>query len=307
MQIATLWHAIIRAVQNWWKDNCLRLAASLAYYTALSLAPLLLLLVGLTGIVLGREQVASQLAAQLESLMGKAGRELVNSILTTTSPEGGMWAAVVGLVTLVIGATAVFGELQATMNLIWEVRPAPTNGAWAGIRAWLKERVFSLAIVFALAFLLLVSLVVSAALAGAAALFWGTEQTLLSRLLEIAVSLLVLTLGFSLLFKYVPDAEIRWHDVWLGGVMTAVLFTVGKTAIGYYLGYASVGSAYGAAGSMVVLLVWVYYSALIMFFGAEFTHTWATREGAVTPQPHAVSGAAPQTKSEAAAERPPRS
>jgi membrane protein len=266
-----------------------------------------LLLVGLTGIVLGREQVASQLAAQLESLMGKAGRELVNSILTTTSPEGGMWAAVVGLVTLVIGATAVFGELQATMNLIWEVRPAPTNGAWAGIRAWLKERVFSLAIVFALAFLLLVSLVVSAALAGAAALFWGTEQTLLSRLLEIAVSLLVLTLGFSLLFKYVPDAEIRWHDVWLGGVMTAVLFTVGKTAIGYYLGYASVGSAYGAAGSMVVLLVWVYYSALIMFFGAEFTHTWATREGAVTPQPHAVSGAAPQTKSEAAAERPPRS
>jgi len=307
MQIATLWHAIIRAVQNWWKDNCLRLAASLAYYTALSLAPLLLLLVGLTGIVLGREQVASQLAAQLESLMGKAGRELVNSILTTTSPEGGMWATVVGLVTLVIGATAVFGELQATMNLIWEVRPAPTNGAWAGIRAWLKERVFSLAIVFALAFLLLVSLVVSAALAGAAALFWGAEQTLLSRLLEVAVSLLVFTLGFSLLFKYVPDAEIRWHDVWLGGVMTAVLFTVGKTAIGYYLGYASVGSAYGAAGSMVVLLVWVYYSALIMFFGAEFTHTWATREGAVTPQPHAVSGAAPQTKREAAAERPPRS
>jgi membrane protein len=122
-----------------------------------------------------------------------------------------------------------------------------------------------------LAFLLLVSLVVSAALAGAAALVWGPEQTLLSRLLEIAVSLLVLTLGFSLLFKYVPDAEIRWGDVWLGGVMTTVLFTVGKTAIGYYLGYASVGSAYGAAGSMVVLLVWVYYSALIVFFGAEFT------------------------------------
>ena len=254
MQIATLWHAITRAVQNWWKDNCLRLAASLAYYTALSLAPLILLIVGVVGLVLDRQQVATQLATQLESLMGKAGRELVNSILTTTSPEGGMWAAVVGLVTLVIGATAVFGELQATLNLVWEVQPAPTSGVWAGFWAWLKERVFSLAIVFALAFLLLVSLVVSAALAGAAALFWGAEQTLLSRLLEIAVSLLVLTLGFSLLFKYVPDAEIRWHDVWLGGVMTAVLFTVGKTAIGYYLGYASVGSAYGAAGSMVVPL-----------------------------------------------------
>src|ERR671923_1576607 len=148
---------------------------------------------------------------------------------------------------------------------IWEVRPAPTSGAWVGLRAWLKERVFSLAIVFALAFLLLVSLVVSAAIAGAAAFFWGPAQTLLSRLLELAVSLAVLTLGFALLFKYVPDAEVRWRDVWLGGIVTAIFFTVGKTAIGYYLGQASVGSAYGAAGSMVVLLVWVYYSALIVF------------------------------------------
>jgi membrane protein len=307
MPIKSLWRVTIGAAQDWWEDNCLRLAASLAYYTALSLAPLLLLLVGLTGMVLGREQVASQLAAQLESLMGPAGRELVTSILTTTSPEGGAWATVVGLATLVIGATAVFGELQTTMNLIWEVRPAPTNGVWAGIWAWLRARVFSLAIVFALAFLLLVSLVVSAALAGAAALFWGPAQTLLSRLLEIAVSLLVLTLGFALLYKYVPDAEIRWRDVWLGGVLTAVLFTLGKTGIGYYLGYASVGSAYGAAGSMVVLLVWVYYSALIVFFGAEFTQAWATRHSAVAPMPHAVAGAAPQTKGEAAARRTPES
>jgi membrane protein len=307
MPIRSLWSVTIAAAQDWWEDNCLRLAASLAYYTALSLAPLVLLIVGVVGMVLGREQVAGQLATQLESLMGPAGRELVNSILTTTSPEGGALATVVGLVTLVIGATAVFGELQTTMNLIWEVRPAPTNGVWAGIWAWLRGRVFSLAIVFALAFLLLVSLVVSAALAGAAALFWGPEQTLLSRLLEIVVSLVVLTLGFALLFKYVPDAEIRWRDVWLGGLVTAVLFTLGKTAIGYYLGHASVGSAYGAAGSMVVLLVWVYYSALIVFFGAEFTQAWATRQSGVAPQPHAVSGAAPQTKGEAAAERTRRS
>jgi membrane protein len=199
----------------------------------------------------------------------------------------------------------VFGELQATMNLIWEVRPAPTGGAWAGIWAWLKTRIFSLAIVLALAFLLLVSLVVSAALAGAAAFFWGPVRTLLSLLLELTVSLGVLTCGFALLFTYVPDAEVRWRDVWLGGVATAVLFTVGKTAIGYYLGRASVGSAYGAAGSMVVLLVWAYYSALIVFFGAEFTQVWATRQGAVAPQPHAVAGAAPQTKGAMAAERSP--
>ena len=143
------------------------------------------------------------------------------------------------------------------MNLIWEVQPAQTGGAWAGIWAWLKARVFSLGLVFALAFLLVVSLVISAALAGAAALFQGPEQTLISRALEIAVSLAVLTLMFALFFKYVPDAEVRWRDVWLGGFVTAVLFTLGKTAIGYYLGRASVGSAYGAAGSMVVLLVGV--------------------------------------------------
>jgi membrane protein len=307
MRMRSLWNVTLQAARDWWEDNCLRLAASLAYYTALSLAPLILLLVGVLGVVLDRQQVASQLESQLEGLMGPAGRELVTSILTTTSPEGGTLATVVGLVTLFIGATAVFGELQTTMNLIWEVRPAPTEGVWAGIWAWLRERVFSLAIVFALAFLLLVSLVVSAALAGAAALLWGPEQTFLSRLLELAVSLAVLTLGFALLFKYVPDAEVRWRDVWLGGFATAVLFTLGKTAIGYYLGQASVGSAYGAAGSMVVLLVWVYYSALIVFFGAEFTQAWATRQGGVAPQPHAVAGAAPQTKGEAAAERPPGS
>jgi membrane protein len=211
MRIMTLWRVTPRAAQDWWGDNCLRLAASLAYYTALSLAPLVLLIVGLVGTVLGQEQVASQLAAQLESLMGPAGRELVHSILTTTSPGGGTLATVVGLVTLLIGATAVFGELQATLNLIWEVQPAPTGGVWA----LLKERLFSLALVLALAFLLLVSLVISA-LAGAAAWFQGPEQALVSRLLELAVSLLVLTIVFALLFTYVPDAEIRWRDVWLG-------------------------------------------------------------------------------------------
>jgi membrane protein len=267
----------------------------------LSLAPLVWLIVGIVRRVLERQQVASQLEAQLEGPRGPAGRERVTSMLTTTSLEGGTLATVVGLVTRFIGATAVFGELQATMNLSWEVRPASTEGVWAEIWAWLKQQVF------ALAFRLLVSLVVSAALAGAAALVWGPEQTLLSCLLELAVSLAVLTLGFARLFQYVLDTEIGWCDVWLGGVMTAGLFTLGKTASGYYLGYASVGSAYDAAGSMVGLLGWVYDSALIVFFGAEDTQAWATRQGSVAPQPHAVSGAGPQTKGEAAAERTSRS
>jgi membrane protein len=302
MQIALLWRVTLRAFQDWWNDNCLRLAASLAYYTALSLAPLILLIVGVVGLVLDRQQVGSQLSAQLEGLIGPAGRDLVTSILAATNPQGGTLATVIGLITLFIGATAVFGELQATLNLVWEVRPAPTSGVWAGIWAMLRERLFSLALVFALAFLLLVSLVISAALAGAAALFQGPEQALLSRLLELGVSLVVLTFVFALLYKYVPDAEIGWQDVWLGGLITAVLFTLGKTAIGFYLGQASVGSAYGAAGSLIALLVWVYYSALIMFFGAEFTHAWTIRHHAVIPEPNAIPGAAPQTKSEAAAE-----
>jgi membrane protein len=300
MQIALLWRVTLCAVQDWWNDNCLRLAASLAYYTALSLAPLILLIVGVVGIVLDRQQVGSQISAELEGLIGPAARDLVTSILAATNPQGGTLATVIGLLTLLIGATAVFGELQATLNLVWEVRPAPTSSVWAGIWAMLRERLFSLALVLALAFLLLVSLVISAALAGAAALFQGPEQALLSRLLELGVSLAVLTFVFALLYKYVPDAEIGWQDVWLGGLITAVLFTLGKTAIGFYLGQASVGSAYGAAGSLIALLVWVYYSALIMFFGAEFTHAWTVRHHAVTPEPHAIPGAAPQTKSEVA-------
>ena len=271
----------------------------------MSLAPLVLLIIGVVGLVLDRQHVASSSPRSSKALWGRPAATSSPAFSPRRARRGAV-ATAIGLVTLFIGATVVFGELQATMNLIWEVQPAPTRGVWAGIWAWLRERMFSLALVFALAFLLLVSLVISAALASAAALFHGPEQALLSRLLELAVSLLVLTFVFALFFKYVPDAEISWRDVWLGGLLTAALFTLGKTAIGVYLGRASVGSAYGAAGSMVVLLVWVYYSALILFFGAEFTQAWATRHGGVTPQPHALSGAAPQTKSEAATDRPRR-
>jgi membrane protein len=229
---------------------------------------------------------------------------MVHTILATTEPQGGTLAAMIGIVTLVIGATAVFGELQAALNLVWEVKPKPINGVWANLWSWLRQRFFSLAIVLAIAFLLLVSLAVSAALAGVVHYLQGTEltRTLLSRGLEVAVSVLVITFLFALLFRYVPDAEIRWRDVWLGGLVSAVLFTVGKVGIGYYIGRASIGSAYGAAGSLMALLVWVYYSSLIVFFGAEFTHAWATRQRTVEPKSYAEPGAAPQKKSEAAAE-----
>jgi len=300
MSVKILWSVTPQALRDWWADNCMRLSASLAFYTALSLAPLVLLVVGLAGLVIERQQVAGQLGTQIEGLVGPAGRQLVDAILTTSTPQGGALATVIGFATLILGATAVFGELQTALNLIWEVQPRSTGGVGGRIWAWLKQRILSLAMVFTIAFLLLVSLVVSAALAGIANAFHGSEQVLLGRVLEIAISLPVLTVLFALLFKYVPDAQIRWRDVWVGGAISAVLFTLGKTALGYYIGHASVGSAYGAAGSLVVLLVWVYYSSLIFFFGAEFTHVWATRQHAVAPKPHAELGAAPQHKGEVA-------
>ena len=308
MSIKTVWRITQSALWDWWNDNCMRLSASLAFYTALSLAPLVVIIVGIAGWITERQQAADQLERQIEILIGPASRQLVHTILTTTEPQGGILATVIGIVTLAIGATAVFGELQAALNLIWEVKPKPINGMWGNLWSWLRQRFLSLAIVLAIAFLLLVSLVISAAVAGVADYLQGPEltRTLLSRGIEVAISILVITLLFALLFRYVPDAEIQWRDVWLGALVSAVLFTVGKVGIGYYIGHASIGSAYGAAGSLIVLLVWVYYSSLIVFFGAEFTQAWATRQHPVEPKPYAESGAAPQKKSEAAAEQASR-
>jgi len=305
MSVKTMWSVAQSAMWDWWNDNCMRLSASLAFYTALSLAPLVIIVVGVAGLLTERQQVTNQLEQEIEFLIGPSSRQLVTTILTSTEPQGGALAAIIGIVTLAIGATAVFGELQAALNLIWEVKPKPINGVWANLWNWLRQRFFSLAIVLSIAFLLLVSLVISAALAGVTHYVQGPglTQTLLSRGLEVAVSILVVTLLFALLFRYVPDAEIHWNDVWLGGFVSAVLFTLGKVAIGYYIGRASIGSAYGAAGSLIVLLVWVYYSSLIVFFGAEFTQAWATRQRIVEPKPHAEPGAAPQKKSEAAVEQ----
>ncbi|MGE3539745.1 MAG: YihY/virulence factor BrkB family protein [Candidatus Tectimicrobiota bacterium] len=296
MHKPNIWEITTQALNDWWQDNCLRLAAALAFYTALSLAPLILLMVGIAGMFIDRHQVAVQLTMQLESLIGAAGGELVQSILNTTTPQEGTIATLISLVMLLIGATAVFGELQTTLNLIWEVQPAPTTGLWGNLLIWFKERLFSLALVCALVFLLLVSLVLSAALALVTASFRGSDQVIWSFLLEGLISVIVLTFIFVLLFKYVPDAKIEWQDVWAGGAVSALLFTIGKTAIGYYIGHASVGSAYGAAGSLVVLLVWVYYSSLLFLFGAEFTHSWARQRHPIIPEDHAVSGAAPQRK-----------
>src|SRR5215475_4571018 len=193
MSVKTMWNVAQSAMWDWWNDNCMRLSASLAFYTALSLAPLVIIVVGIAGLITERQLVADQLEQQIDLLMGSSSRQLVHTILATTEPQGGTLAAMIGIVTLVVGATAVFGELQAALNLVWEVKPKPINGVWANLWYWLRQRVFSLAIVLAIAFLLLVSLAVSATLAGLEQYLHGPELTLLSRGLEVAVSILVIT------------------------------------------------------------------------------------------------------------------
>jgi membrane protein len=275
-------------VTEWWNDNTLRLAASLAFYTIFSLAPMVIIVIALAGIIFGEEAAAEHLVRQVEWLVGPQGREAIHQLSLGFDPEGSRWTILLGLVMLFIGSTAVFAELQSALNQIWDVEPHPSRCAFRG---FLSDRVRSFGIVLGVGFLLLVSLVISAALAAAHDFLDDHlgELAWLWRGLNIAASFLIIALLFAMIYKYLPDVWITWQDVSIGAVVTALLFTLGKYLIGLYLGQAAFGSAYGAAGSFIVLLIWVYYSALISFFGAEFTQVYARRYGShIHPRPYAV-------------------
>ncbi|HYP13313.1 MAG TPA: YihY/virulence factor BrkB family protein [Bryobacteraceae bacterium] len=267
-----------RAYADWSKDQAPRLGASLAYYTALSLAPLLILLLALAGFIFGDEAARGQLYGQISGMMGSDSAKTIEEMIKNASkPSSGILASIIGLVTLIIGASSVAGELRASFNTVWN---KPYN-ADAGIKDMVKERSYALVVVLGCGFLLLVSLVVSSFVAGAgtfAAQYLPLPEFVL-HLLNIVLSIAVVTGVFAALFKYLPDVDLEWRQVISGAVLTAVLFTIGKFAIGMYLGKAGIGSTYGAAGSLVVLLVWVYYSAQILFFGAEFTQVYACETG----------------------------
>jgi len=264
----------------WDDDNVSRLAASLAYYTLLSIAPLVILSVAVAALAFGQEGARQHIAGQLGGIVGVGAGTAVESIAKNAHTSGtGIFSVVVGIAVLLFGASAVFGELQAALNTVWEVAPKPGRGLWGLV----KDRFFSFALVLAVAFLLLVSLVLSAALtwvgrAFSAALPGGAELWLV---LNFIISFGVVTLLFALLFKAIPDVKIKWRDVWVGALVTAGLFTLGKLLLGLYLGSAGVSSAYGAAGSIVALVVWVYYSAQIVLVGAEFTRVYARHSGSV--------------------------
>lgn len=272
------WQLVKKTVAEWIEDKAPQLGAALAFYTAISIAPLLVIALAVAGYFFGEEAARGELVGQLRSLVGEQGGQAIEDMVDSADKPGtGSVAAIFGIATLLFGASGVFGQLQDALNTIWEVKPKEGRGVWG----FLKDRFLSFAMVLGVAFLLLVSLVLSAALTALSA--W-TERLpdaveWLAPIANFAVSILVITLLFAMIFKLLPDVKMAWSDVWLGAAVTAVLFAIGKFAIGLYLGHSSTASSYGVAGSFVVLLLWTYYSAQILFFGAELTQVYANMYG----------------------------
>ncbi len=279
MRIKELGSMVRQAGSDFVSDDAMTLGGALAFYTALSLAPLLVILLSLASFL--GESTQDRLVQQIEMMVGPQAGEGIQVIIDNaeTRPDLGSFAGIAGLLTLLFSATGVFAQLQAALNRIWDVRARPSQGIWA----WLRKRFLSLGMLLALGFLLLVSLAVSAGLG-----IILPQTGVIWQVVTFLVSMVVFVAMFALMFKYLPDVKITWNSVWAGAVLTAVLFAVGKFAIGLYLGHSSVASSYGAAGSLLLLLLWVYYSALIVFFGAELTQVYAHRfDRAIQPDEHA--------------------
>lgn len=289
--VTTVWRLVRKTVDEFQADGAMRLAAALAYYTALSLAPLLLVVIAIAGAVFGRDAASGALDEQIAGTIGPQAAETVQSLLAASQPKnGGLVAGIVGLATLVIGATGVFASLQDVLNVIWDVDPNRTSAG--GLWAMVKDRLLSFSMVCGMAFLLLVSLLMAALLHGLTGVLtrWWPGAAVALQWGNFALSLLVTFGMFAMIFKVLPHARPRWSDVWIGAAVTTGLFAVGKFLIGLYLGRAAVGSTFGAAGSFVVLLTWLYYSSLILLLGAEFTQVYANykRPGQTAEEPAAV-------------------
>lgn len=286
---------IVKDTFNEWSDDKgPRLGAALAYYTVFSLAPILVISMAVAGLVFGHKAVHDQIMGELQKLVGHDGAVGLQAMLRAAhKPATGIIASALAFITLLIGATGVFTELQDALNTIWEVKPSPKGTVWQ----FLKSRVLGFEIVLGIGFLLLVSLVLSAAL-GALGEYLSSVLPVSSVVLgviDFVVSLAVTSALFAMLFKILPEATIAWSDVWVGSVITALLFTIGKFAIGLYIGKTVIASSYGAVGSLVVLIVWLYYSAQIFYLGAEFTRVYANKFGSrLAPKPGAQLAPKPQ-------------
>jgi membrane protein len=296
-----LLHISANALKAWWDDDALRLGASLAYYTLFAIAPVLLVATGIAGLVFNTEAVRGEIVNQLDHLVGREGARAVQSLLDGASQRrAGIVATTIGSVAFVIAATGAFLELQAALNTVWRVKANPG----AHLKAFLVDRLRSFGLVVAIGFLLMVSLAVTAALAAFSA--WlsphASSVPLVWSGVQVLVSLVATTALFALLYRVLPDVRLAWRDVTTGALVTAVLFTVGQQLIGLYLGQSSMASTYGAAGSVMILLLWVYYSCQILLLGAEFTRVYAEHRG-TTVDPHVFAQPARHTQSGESASR----
>ncbi len=288
MNIKTIWSLLKETFTEWNTDKASRLAAALAYYTIFSLAPLLIIAIAIAGAVFGEEAARGEIVAQIQGLVGREGAQFIQTAIENASrPKTGSIASIISIVVLLFGASGLFAQLQDALNTIWEVQPKPGRGL-VGI---IRDRFLSFTMVLGVGFLLLVSLVLSAVLAGVVN-FLGDMLPGIGFLLQLAnfvLSFAVTTLLFALIYKVLPDVKIAWGDVWIGAIITSLLFSLGRLLLGLYLGNSSFGSTYGAAGSVVIILVWVYYAAQILFFGAEFTQVYASRFGSrIVPDENSV-------------------
>ncbi len=282
------WWVLKTAVKDWASDNAARLSAAVAFYTMISLAPLLVIAVYVAGVFFGQGQARQTMLDQVTQSIGPQAAELMGQMMDQAQTSGhGVVAITLSIITLVVGATAVFGALQGALDRIWEVKPQGRNAIWGFIR----KRLLSLLMVGLIGLLLLATVVLSAVISSLAGYAEGTlpGSAVLWQVLNIVVSVVVLTVLFAAIFKLLPDVKIQWKDVWIGAALTAVLFEVGKFLIGLYLGRSAATSAYGAAGALALILLWVYYSGLIFFLGAEITQAYARAQGRrIEPEEHAV-------------------
>lgn len=288
MNFKVLLDVVKETFKDFGEDKVPRLAAALAYFTIFSIGPLLLIAVSIAGWLFGNvDEVRNQILGTIGGLVGAEGQKTIAGAMENANKgSGNVIAASIGIVTLLMGASGVFGQLKDALNTIWEVKPKEGQG----ILGMLRERFLSFSMVLGTGFLLLVSLVVSAGIAALGAFLKSVLPggDLVSQIVNIIITLGIITLMFCLLFKFLPDVQVAWKDVWVGAFITAILFTVGQIALGLYLGSGSVGTAFGAAGSIVIILVWIYYSALIFFIGAELTQVYARRFGSrVVPDANA--------------------
>jgi membrane protein len=278
-----------QAVSRWIADFAPSMGAALSYYTFFSLAPLLVILIALAGLLLGREAVQGDIFLRLQDTLGDEAAVMVETLIRKASnPKSATLAVITGLATLLVGATTAFAELQSALDRIWRAPPPPKSGWWS----FLCRRLFAFGMVLVIGFLLLVSLVVAAVLSAVTKWWSGWPGiVVLVQAINILVSFALVTVLFAMIYKILPRVRIQWRDVWIGSAVTALLFTIGKALIGVYLGHSGIASAYGAAGSVVVVLLWVYYAAQTFLLGAEFTYVYARTHGshAREPAPSAAS------------------